>query len=394
MADLKNAICDLQNSLLRLSHQSDEELYQVEGQKMEAIVRQLWDTDRDGKRKMMGTVIAKFCTEYLEVRKAHRDGHEYKFTHDWRKSWATIVSRPKNSSKGERPAKSPAANVQKPSESKGNAPEPPAKQSERGRRCSKAGGFQRQGTGAACLKATDIRLEQPPKETGSSPKQENYGGKAACRLKLQNPGSAAHPVSSRLIKNTGYVHPAPKAPAGEPKKPVKTKTVAAKQPGESAPKTPVGSNQGSTSKTLAVQAPKKSSTSKSLATDVDELAKGKVKPQVVIKIPSGKSGETSKAAGEKEKAGGGKGKGKEIVKQRPRTSREEHKHGKALYDPAKDSDSSGYTDEPVGAKRKGKSGQKGSTSKKPKSVAILSDTSSESSIPIIQRRSLPTKKVR
>ncbi|KAJ2927438.1 hypothetical protein H1R20_g9659, partial [Candolleomyces eurysporus] len=176
---------------------------------------------------------------------------------------------------------------------------------------------------------------------------------------------------------------APKAPAGEPKKPVKTKTVAAKQPGESAPKTPVGSNQGSTSKTSAVQATKKIFNFKIF---------GKVKPRVVIEIPGRKSGETSKAAGEKEKAGGGKGKGKEIVKQRPRTSREEHEHGEALYDPAEDSDSSGYADEPVGAKRKGKSGQKGSTSKKPKSVAILSDTGSESSIPIIQRRSLPTKK--
>ncbi|KAJ2925814.1 hypothetical protein H1R20_g11277, partial [Candolleomyces eurysporus] len=128
------------------------------------------------------------------------------------------------------------------------------------------------------------------------------------------------------------------------------------------------------------------------AMDVDEPAKGKVKPRVVIKIPGGKSGETSKAAGEKEKAGGGKGKGKEIAKQRPHTSREEHKHGEALYDPAKDSDSSGYADEPVGAKQKGKSGQKGSTRKKPKSVAILSDTGSKSLIPIIQQRSFATKK--
>ncbi|KAJ2921341.1 hypothetical protein H1R20_g15758, partial [Candolleomyces eurysporus] len=65
-------------------------------------------------------------------------------------------------------------------------------------------------------------------------KQENYVGRAACCLKLQNPGTAAHPVTSKLIKNTDYIHPglqnlktqislAPKALAEEPKKPVKTK---------------------------------------------------------------------------------------------------------------------------------------------------------------------------
>ncbi|KAJ2925535.1 hypothetical protein H1R20_g11561, partial [Candolleomyces eurysporus] len=344
MADLKNAICDLQNSLLRLSHQSDEELYRVEGQKMEAIIRQLRDTDRDGKQKMMGTVVAKFCTKYLEVRKAHRDGHEYKFTRDWRKDLHSN--------------RSAVADVPKPVASKGKAPERPVP------------------------KPPTIDLNNPPRKEVPPPSKKTTAAEqpvaSSSKTPAQQPtqsqaGSSKTPATSTQAPKTSKpkMPSAPKAPAGEPKKPVKTKTVAAKQPGESAPKTPVGSNQ---------------------AMDVDELAKGKVKPRVVIEIPARKSGETSKAAGEKEKAGGGKGKGKEIAKQRPRTSREEHEHSEALYDPAEDSDSSGYADEPVGAKQKGKSGQKGSTSKKPKSVAILGDTGSESSIPIIQRRSLPTKK--
>ncbi|KAJ2927439.1 hypothetical protein H1R20_g9654, partial [Candolleomyces eurysporus] len=384
MTDVKKAICDLQSLLLILNHQSDEELYRVEGQKMEAIIRQLRDTNRDGKRKMMGTVVAKFCTEYLEAQKAHRDGREYKFTRDWRKSRATVVSKPKGSSKGERPAK-PAA-------SKGKAPKQPVPKpptidlKNPPRKEVSAGifvGIDWPGTweqGPPPSKKTTA-AEQPVASSSKTPAQQPTRSQA---------GSSKTPATSTQAPKTSKpkMPSAPKAPAGEPKKPVKT--VAAKQPGESAPKTLVGSNQGSTSKTLAVQAPKKSS--KSLAMDVDEPAKGKVKLRVVIEIPGGKSGETSKAAGEKEKAGGGKGKGKEIAKQRPCTSREEHEYSEALYDPAEDSDSSGYADEPVGAKRKGKSGQKGSTSKKPKSVAILSDTGSESSIPIIQRRSLPTKK--
>ncbi|KAJ2936410.1 hypothetical protein H1R20_g684, partial [Candolleomyces eurysporus] len=131
--------------------------------------------------------------------------------------------------------------------------------------------------------------------------------------------------------------------------------------------------------------------------DVDKLAKGKVKPRVIIKISGGKPGETSKTSGEKQKTGEEKqkaveGKAKETAKQRPCTSREEHKHGKTPYDPAKDSDSSSYEEEHIGAKRKRKSGQKESKSKKAKSVAILSNTDSESEIPIIKQKSLSAKK--
>ncbi|RXW11210.1 hypothetical protein EST38_g14645, partial [Candolleomyces aberdarensis] len=50
-----------------------------------------------------------------------------------------------------------------------------------------------------------------------------------------------------------------------------------------------------------------------------------------------------------------------------------------------DSDSGGYEDKQVGEKQKGKPGQKGNKTKKPKSVPILGDTDSESDVPTIPR---------
>ncbi|RXW11294.1 hypothetical protein EST38_g14562 [Candolleomyces aberdarensis] len=58
MADLSKSVSNLEKTLRASSGRTDKELFQEEGQQMEAVIRQLRETDKEGKRKAMGPVMA------------------------------------------------------------------------------------------------------------------------------------------------------------------------------------------------------------------------------------------------------------------------------------------------------------------------------------------------
>ncbi|RXW14089.1 hypothetical protein EST38_g11763 [Candolleomyces aberdarensis] len=317
MANLSKSVSNLEKMLRASSRQTDKELFQEEGQQMQDVIRQLRDTDKEGKRKAMGPVISLFCGEYLEARKAVRDGRGLKFQREWEPKAGSSKTPATSSSKtpAASPSKKPAAS------SKPSTSQKPA---------------------AASTSQTKLSKPSAPAKTPAA--------QAAKKMR----------ATEDLFAHDLIREQAPQAPAGKPsgeQKKIATKTPA--KGSQAGGKPAAGS-----SKTLA---------GVDQSMDVDKPTKTK-KSQVPVK----KSGET--------KAGGVKGKGKEketAPRQRPRTEREEHEHGEASYDPAEDSDSGGYEDKEVGEKQKGKPGQKGNKAKKPKSVAILGDTGSESDVPTI-----------
>ena len=52
----------------------------------EDVIRQLGDTSKDEKRKILGPVLTKFCAEYLKARKAFWEGAGVRFERTWQVS--------------------------------------------------------------------------------------------------------------------------------------------------------------------------------------------------------------------------------------------------------------------------------------------------------------------
>ncbi|KAJ2925479.1 hypothetical protein H1R20_g11615, partial [Candolleomyces eurysporus] len=385
MADLTSNIRNLELALSDSSGRTDKQLFREEGQQMEAVIRQLREAKKDEKRKVMGPVISKFCSEYLEVRKAIRDGHEIKFHRGWELPLAADV---------------------KTAVSKGKAPERPAQKlpkidlnnPPRRDKVSIGSYFNIEWPGTWKQDPLDPRtktsVEQPVAPSPKTPAERPIQLKNTGCLHLTALGSSKNPGSAGNEDSGSWSEAIwSEAIWGAEKHPGQTAWGLEENLGETkgSSKTPAGGDKGP-STTPAVKPPgipqKPAKPSEDM--DVDEPVQStKAKKARIVEIPGGKPGEASKAGGGKGKE---KGKEKETApRQKARTEREEHEHGEAFYDPAENSSAGEYEDEAVGTKRKGKSAQKGNKAKKPKSVAVLSDTGSESEVPIVTQRK-PIKK--
>ncbi|KAJ2935918.1 hypothetical protein H1R20_g1175, partial [Candolleomyces eurysporus] len=330
MADLSSNIRKLELALFDSREQTDKQLFQEEGQQVEAVICQLREANKDEKRKIMGPVISKFCSEYLDMWKAIWDGSEIKFRHGWELA--------------------PAADV-KMAGSKGKAPERPAQKlpkidlnnPPRQDKVSIGSYFNTEWPGTWKQDPLDPRtktsVEQPvapsPKTLAEQPiKLKNTGCLHLSALgSFKDPGSLKNPGSFKSLGST-------------------SDSGAEKHPGPWGIKENLGETKGSSktpglSTTLAVKPsgiPQKKPAKPSENMDVDEPTKSTQakKAWIVVEIPGKKPGETSKA-------GGGKGKEKETApRQKAHTEREEYKHGEASYDPAENSSAGEYEDKAVG----------------------------------------------
>ncbi|RXW11855.1 hypothetical protein EST38_g14000 [Candolleomyces aberdarensis] len=221
MADLSKSVSSLEKTLRASSGRSDKELFEEEGQQMQAVIRQLRETDKEGKRKAMGPVISLFCGEYLEARKAIRDGRGVKFQREWEGMTAGDGEPAGSSSKGkapERPARRPP---------RIDLNEPPRR--EKGSPSSwviKNSGLFLKNTGSFFLKKTGRFL----KTHHFHKTHHHFVTKTCGRFYL-----SAHAVKVRaaedLFAHDLILEQAPQAPAGKPSG--EQKKVATKPPGDS-----------------------------------------------------------------------------------------------------------------------------------------------------------------
>ncbi|RXW12616.1 hypothetical protein EST38_g13236 [Candolleomyces aberdarensis] len=387
MAGLSKSVSNLEKTLRASSGRSDKELFKEEGQQMQAVIRQLQETDKEGKRKAMGPVISLFCGEYLEARKAIWDGRGLKFQHEWEGMTAGDGEPAGSSSKGKAPerpaqrppridlnepprrekipvlqgAKTPA--VKQPVASGSKTPAGQPIQPKAGSSKTPASSSKPPAASSSKKPAASSKPTTSTKPTITSSLKPVAASTSQSSAPTKTP--ATHAVKVRaaedLFARDLILEQAPQAPAGKPSG--EQKKIATKPPGDS-DKTPAKPSQAGG---------KPAAGSSKTPAGGNQVSEGK-QPLDLIPYFQGHNpgGETWSPTEKTYKAVGV-------------TGREEHEHREASYDPAADSDSGGYEDKQVGEKQKGKPGQKGNKTKKPKSVPILGDTDSESDVPTIPR---------